>query len=333
MDKKKVNIALLANGVSKTAVDLYNKAKDKTVQIIDQNDDGKVNMSDVSEIVSSVGDTAKKTVDVVKESANEKMKQVELKALQPIFIGTLDDADFMMTKLIRICDVDKKHSESELCAGSIGYFTDTKGLRVVNIYRDKLELFGIKLFPDTGYEFYYIDPSDRDKYIALDEYFSYLKVVRVNELQMLAQQLGAKHFKVTFKEEKMTFSSKNNKKTLNVMNTDGIEANHQENASNYSTVDIAAEFECDGHAPIMPKLKYLQRDENVQNLINMRMHQEAPLKHQKIMIKLSNSSGIKETDAVKIDAVLKGMKCSGNASVENEVKNELRRYLEYEVDF
>ena len=43
--------------------------------------------------------------------------------------------------------------------------------------------------------------------------------------------------------------------------------------------------------------------------------------------------GLKEKDALKIDAVLKGMKCAGNATVVSEVQNESRRYLEYEIDF
>lgn len=51
------------------------------------------------------------------------------------------------------------------------------------------------------------------------------------------------------------------------------------------------------------------------------------------MIKLSNSSGLKENDAIKIDAILRGMRFAGNATVQSESKNEARRYLEYEIDF
>ena len=51
------------------------------------------------------------------------------------------------------------------------------------------------------------------------------------------------------------------------------------------------------------------------------------------MLKLSNTSGLKEKDAVKIDAILKGLKCSGNTTVESEVKNEARRFLEYDIRF
>ena len=65
----------------------------------------------------------------------------------------------------------------------------------------------------------------------------------------------------------------------------------------------------------------------------MRMDEKAPLTHQKFTLNLSNSSGIKEKDAIKIDAVLKAMKIAGNATVTSEVKNEERRFFEYEIDF
>lgn len=83
----------------------------------------------------------------------------------------------------------------------------------------------------------------------------------------------------------------------------------------------------------MPQLKYMQRDPSIKTLVAMRMDSESPLSQQKYMLKMSNSSGIKESDAVKIDAVLKGLKVAGNASVTSEAKSESRRYLEYEIEF
>lgn len=63
------------------------------------------------------------------------------------------------------------------------------------------------------------------------------------------------------------------------------------------------------------------------------MDKASPMLHQKYTLKLSNSSGIKEKDAVKIDAALKAMKISGNTTVINEAQNESRRFFEYEIDF
>lgn len=98
-------------------------------------------------------------------------------------------------------------------------------------------------------------------------------------------------------------------------------------------IDVAAEMYMTGHAPQIPTLVYLAKDDNVKNLIHLRMTGGEDFHNHRISIKISNSSGIRESDAVKIDAVLKGMKVSGNATVTSEAKNESRRYLEYEIDF
>ena len=65
----------------------------------------------------------------------------------------------------------------------------------------------------------------------------------------------------------------------------------------------------------------------------MRLNEDSALTHQKLMIKLSNSSGLKENDAIKIDAFLREMRFAGNTTVQSESKNEARRYLEYELVF
>lgn len=159
---------------------------------------------------------------------------------------------------------------------------------------------------------HFIRVTERDKKRAESEvcqgaigYWSdYLKQVRISELQKIAQDLGAKHFRVTYKEEKK-----------------------------YSKIEIAAEMECPGHEPVEPELKYMKYDPTVKSLVELRMNTQGPMKRQSLTLKLSNSSGLKESEAVKIDAVLKGLKCSGNSTLISEAQNESKRYLEYEIDF
>ena len=330
MEKKFGKLVL---NVGKNAKDFLEKSKDITIQVADQNADGKFDLEDVSVIAGSVGNVMKKGAQTLKETTDEKARQLELKTLQPIFLETLNDTDFLMSRFIRITDRDKKHAESEVCKGSIGFLSDQKGLHIVNIFRDSIDSYGLSFYPDCDSEFYYVDPSDRDGYIALDEYFSYLKQVRISELQKIAQDLGAKHFKVTYKEEKTSFSEKKVSKKVTAKPIASIDVEQNNENKKYSTVEIAAEMECPGHIPVKPKLKYMKYDPSINGLVEMRMNEHAPLLHQKFMLKLSNSSGLKESEAIKIDAVLKGMKCTGNATVLSETQNESRRYLEYEIDF
>lgn len=323
MMEKKPKFEAFVAGAGKNAKGLL----DHAIQAVDQNDDGRFDLADVAVIAGAAGDTVKRGVQAVKDQAQE----LELKFLRPIFADSLSDVDFQMPNLIRLIGREKKFAEKEVFQGAIGYISDQKEIHIMNIFRDAIEAFGLTFYPDHDYEFYYIDPSDRRQYIALDEYFSYLKVARINELQRIAQDLGARHFRVTYKEEQASFS----KEKVKAHAKAGIKADagHDLTEKKYSTVEIAAEMEFPGHAPIRPQLNYMQKDPSVQTLVSMRMDEQAPLLHQKFMLKLSNSSGMKESDAVKIDAVLKKMKCAGNTTVASEAKNESRRYLEYDIEF
>lgn len=232
--------------------------------------------------------------------------------------------------------MDKRHAESEVCQGSVGYISEQKGLRIVNIYKEALGAFGLSLYPDADSEIYYVDPSDRDKYIALDDYFSFLKIARINELQKIAQDLGAKHFKVTYTEHSSSTTNNGVKAKGNVRVGGGnisADVEHDLSTSNNSNVEVAAEMQCLGHAPIEPKLYYLQREPSIQSMIALRMDKHSPMLHQKFTLKLSNSSGLKEKDAVKIDAALKAMKISESTTIISEAQSESRRFFEYEVDF
>lgn len=331
--ERKLKFGEFVSDVGKNAKDLLGKSKDVAIHIADQNEDGKLDLKDVSIIAESVGNTVKKGTQAVKKTAEEKARILELKTLQPIFADTLKDTDFFMSRFIRVTERDKKHAESDVCKGSIGFISNQKGLRVVNIFQDSIDAFGLTFYPDRESEFYYIDPSDRNAYIALNDYFSHLKLVRINELQKLAQDLGSKHFKVTYKEEEMSLSERKTNAKVRAQSLAAGEKEQNCSDKKFSTVEVAAEMKFPGHEPISPQLKYLINDESIKTLVAMRMDERAPLLHQKFMLKLSNSSGLKESEAVKIDAVLKGMKCSGNTTVVSEVQNESRRYLEYEIDF
>lgn len=326
MDKR-FDLKNLVSDAEKAAKGLLNSA----IQTVDQNDDGKFDFSDVTTIAENMGNAVKKGTKELKENAEQKAKMLELKTLQPIFRESLDNADFLLSKLIRVVERDKKHAESEVCQGSIGFVSNQKELRFVNIFKDSLGVFGLTLYPDSDCDFYYVDPSDRDRYIALDEYFNHLKIVRINELKKIAQDLGAKYFKVTYKEEQASSLEKKARcHTKAIVTADG---EHNRSEKNFSKIEIAAEMRFPGHAPIEPQLKYMQRDQSIRTLVKMRMDEKSPLLHEKYMLKLSNSSGIRESDAVKIDAALKVFKYSGNANVAMEAHNESRRYLEYEIEF
>lgn len=335
MEKKKTAIGAVANA-GKNAVSFLGKAKASIVKVIDQNDDGSFDMKDVSAIAETIGQAAQKTASAIKENVELRNVEQERKALQPIFLEDLESPDFVLSKLVRVAAIDKKHAESAVCQGSIGYFLDQKELHIVSIFSECIGAFGLTFYPDADSEMYYVDPTDRNRYIALDDYFNYMKVSRVNELQKIAQDLGARHFKVTYKEFQEQTTQNTAKIKENIKACGGMvsgDTEHSQALSSLSSMEVAAEMQCLGHSPVEPKLTYLQREPCIQSLIALRMDKKSPMLHQKYLIKLSNSSGMKEKDAVKIDAALKALKINGGATVLSEARRESRRIFEYEIDF
>ena len=299
---------------------LADKARKKIIHAIDQNDDGAVDLKDVAMIADNMGNAAKKMASSVQSSVkqngnqlgnwmNQAKLEAERNALQPVFPEDLDGDNHFMPKMIRVVDIDKKHAESDVCKGSIGYLSEHKGVKVANVFTDCIDQFGIELYPNKSSDIYYVNPTNRNHYIALDEYFDFLRIARVSELQRIAQELGARYFKVTYLEEKKTLSSHNLKaqgkgvfKKVGRVNAD---AEHSDSEKMYSKSEVVAEMQCVGHT----------------------------ITSQKIMIKCSNTSGIKTKEAAKIDAALAAMKCTGNTTMVSEAQSEERHVFMYEIEF
>ena len=336
MEKKKNNLGEATADAGKAAAGLFGKAKKAVINAIDQNGDGSFDIDDVSKVTDSVKAVVKDTGEKWSESFEQKRKQKELDTLRPIFEADVDKPDFALPKLIRIAAMDEKHAESDVCKNSIGYVFASKELDVITIYPEKIADFELEFYPDLDSEMYFVDPADRDHYIALDKFFNYLKVARISELQKIAQDLGAKHFRVTYKEHQRKFMANDakGKGLIRAVGKQGanVEAEHHRSEGNDSKIEIAAEMEYIGHKPVEPTLVYFRKDPQIQSLVSSRMADNA-MTRQVYSLDLSNSSGIKMKDALKIDAALSAMKVGGNMTVTSEVQSEMQRVFEYEIDF
>ena len=308
--------------ISDDVKDGIDEAKLKVVDVVDKAELDK----HAKELVDAAVGAAQSLAEVI----NNGKDSWNLKRLKPIFINDLNGMRF--SRLVRIVEREKKF-DIDVCKGSIGYWDTCKGERWMNIFKDSVSKFGLDFYPNDEVNFYYVDPTNKDSYIVLDEYFDRLKQVRVSELQKIAQDLGAKYFRVTYIKERATLSKKaaNGKGSIHKKGNGSAQMNVTE--QKYDRMDIAAEMSFPGHEPVMPHVRYLKYDPNIENLIKMRMDSKGPLNHQTLNIKLSSSSGLKETDAVKIDMILKSLKMVGNTTVSSEVQNEAKSILEYEINF
>ena len=337
MEKKKINLGEVATEASKGVATLFGKTKDALAKAADQTGDGTFDKEDVSVIAENVSTAAKSVAAKAKAFKEDLQTAKELHDLCPIMPEALAQADFPMSSLICLEEMDKHHATSAVCQGSVGHTSNEKGMNVVHIYRGNEALFGVTLYPDNSYDLYYQDPVVAGRYIALDEYFYILKEACVCELEKVAQDLGAKHFRVTYMEEKKTFSNKNVKvNTSAKLGSRSLSGDVDSEHSSSSAIQLRVEAESNftgSDDPKMPTLCYLGKNLAVMRLIESRLDDRSRAVSKKYKIEFSKSLGIKAKDAANIDGALKSMGFAGNTSVTSEVESASRRYLDYEIEF
>lgn len=339
MDKEKFDISDVASGAEKAAGGLAEKAKNALFRKVDRNKDGKVDFQDVTTVADQAAGAAGEKAGAVKEGVRGAGEGLENSALKPVLEGTLENPNFILPTMIRIVGMDPKYAGMDSGKGAVGFLSEYKDFRLFNVFRERLDALDLTFYPDACGEFYYVDSGDFDRYIALDEYFGYLKTARLGELQCIAESLGASHFRVTYIRQKAQFASRRTEsglKSLGKLFTAEpapVDAATELASAPVEHMEFAAEMDLEGHEPAEPELHYFRKDPAVKQLIEARMSPDAQQPEQKCTLKLMNSCGIKPGTAAKIDAVLKDLKFAGNSTVSCEAMNEGRRFFEFEVTF
>lgn len=332
LDNVKARVKKVANNVGDAAKEISNKAEEAIVKAVDQNDNGELDKEDFAIIKEKTEEKVKETAKEIKQKADTKMEEHELKVLAPVFWEDLYPEEIKLPRFIRVAEIDKKHAQSPLCENAIGHSTEVKGLSMLTIYSDKLDKFGITLYPTADEELYYVDPMDHKRYIALNEYFDYIKKVQINEMERIAQDLGAKHFKISFLEKKASFTKKKAKGNLTIAKK-GATVTQSKDEEQYTSFGTAKDMKFPGHEPLQPTLKYLKQDPDIQTLISVRMNEASPVERYKTRVEVSKTMGMKETDAIKMDAIIKKDKIAAGASIAEEVRKESRLVLDYLLEF
>lgn len=174
------------------------------------------------EKAAKIGNITKKAAITVADNVKEGSEQLGEKLGQlkyendkrkfcPIYKEDVLDSSFVLPSLIRIVEYDKR-KENKACEGAIGFLTG-KEVKILNIYCEFIDLLNINFYPLVEETIYHVDPCFDKNYIKLDEYFVYLKKVRVDELIEIAQNLGAKHVEIVLKVTRKSMN--NHKRTVN----------------------------------------------------------------------------------------------------------------------
>lgn len=280
-------------------------------------------------------DEARKTLKNVSDSMSENQRIRNLEKYKPIFKDSIPAA---YPKMIYIVDNDKRMTIKE-CENAIGFEDNKNGVELLGIYHKDVNKFdGIEYYPDKKptSSVYYVHPLNNKLYIELTEYFSYLKEQRITELEQIAQDLGAKHFKVEIMEETLSSIAQQTKANTKLgvgKDKAGVSIEKEDSKKAYESIGIASELTWPGRDPIEPKLKLWANNESIKNLIKQRLSADNRLQSKTFRLDYNTSSGIKEREAAKIDGALKILKFEAAGKIQREAKNESRRRLEYTIDF
>lgn len=295
------------------------------------------------EKAAKIGNITKKAAITVADNVKEGSEQLGEKLGQlkyendkrkfcPIYKEDVLDSSFVLPSLIRIVEYDKR-KENKACEGAIGFLTG-KEVKILNIYREFIDLLNINFYPLVEETIYHVDPCFDKNYIKLDEYFVYLKKVRVDELIEIAQNLGAKHVEIVLKVTRKSMN--NHKRTVNarslVVNGEVTELKSNREVIN---IDVAAKIDFLGNEmPVKPKVRYFKNESDINSLIKMRLNSnENKLLSKTYSFQYGNSSGIDTNYAQKIDESLTDANIKINHSILNESLTENNTILEYSISF
>ena len=297
----------------------------------------KSTVANIGEATKSAAITVAENVKVGSEQLGDKLDQMKYdsdkKRLCPIYKEEILATDFVLPVLLSIVDYDKRR-ENKACEGAVGFWTG-KDIKVLNIYREFVDLLGVTFYPVLEETVYYVDPCYPNLYIKLDEYFAYLKKVCVDELTTVAQDLGAKHVEIVLKSKQKSSQSQSGAGNLGGLNLGG-DMSFSKARSEIAGVEVAAKIDFGGNeTPVEPSLVYFRNESDINALIKMRLN---PSNENKILSKTyslqyGNSSGIKVSEAQKIEAALVLSNYSAGSSFTSEVMSENNTILEYSIVF
>lgn len=320
------------------------KVQHSVLKAADRNGDGKITAEDfgiTKEAMLGKAQKLKNGAVQIGEKVSDAKENLDRRVLRPVFTEDIccpENTSALLStthipSLICIVERDKKRADKTVCTGEIGYWTSVKGAEILNLYEESAARLGLQFLPNITQTFYYMDPYKPLVYVSLDGYFAYLKKNRVNELELIAQSLGAKSFRVTFKEHQKVIVKQAADGGLKVKANKAALVQNQA-SHNYDKIEIAAETQFSGHCePKVPALVYFRNESDIEKLIRMRLDQSNPIKSKDFCFQCSSTSGMTEKTAAKIDLVLRQMKCVGTATLSSEVQREGRTELEYHIEF
>ena len=271
-----------------------------------------------------------------KITAEEKKRQDDLIKLAPIFKEDISNNELLTERVIRIVNYDSR-LENSVCKDSVGFYEKTDDRKMPTIYSKFVPDLGLSFYPQLSESVFIADPCIAGKYIEIDEYYNYMKQVRVNELTLVAQSLGAKSVTIELKSTSNSKSLYSKSMQTKVGPVLDVDYKKQGNNTNSNSIEIWAQTTFKtafwNGGPTMPPLLYFRNESDISSLIQMVLVNRSKVTERKYSMKASSSSGMSLNEAMSIAGVLKKIKCGVGANFAKSAENESNAFLDYTIVF
>lgn len=291
-------------------------------------------------VSKKVAVNVQEAASVTSEKIKEDSKNRRLKKYHPITLKEYKSKKFNIPNVIKIVD-DAETRHIDVCKDAIGRLVNEKGVEIFYMTDEFVSTCGLHFVPAPVCDaIYHVDNFDRTRFIRTDEIFSKALEEKLAELEHIAFCLGARSCSIEIVEDnqennerktKSESSLKEDKKNGNKFkNTVSVESknntkrnNRGKSITNFSQNTI----------PQQPRLKWFAHNDNVRNLIEMRLAESGSVRSKTLELSGTSSASMTQKTAIAIDYEISKTGIKSNNNIERQAQIEKNSKLIFEVIF
>lgn len=285
---------------------------------------------------------------VTSEKIKEDNKNRRLKKYHPITLKEYKSKKFNIPNVIKIVD-DAETRHIDVCKDAIGRLVNEKGVEIFYMNDEFVSACGLHFVPAPVCDgIYHVDNFDRTRFIRTDEIFSKALEEKLAELEHIAFCLGARSCSIEIVEdnrennERSTKSEatikehnkKDNKKGSNdsnkLENKISVESKNTSKRNNRGKIETSFS---QNTIPQHPRLKWFAHNDNVRNLIEMRLAASGSVRSKTLELSGTSSASMTQKTAIAIDYEISKMGIKSNNNIERQAQIEKNSKLIFEVIF
>ena len=277
-----------------------NENESKEIQVVE--DDKKTTTVAVNDFFKKAAVVGKKVAVnvhdaaiVTSEKIKEDSKNRRLKKYHPITLKEYKSKKFNIPNVIKIVD-DAETKHIDVCADAIGRLVNEKGVEIFYINDEFVPACGLHFVPAPVCDgIYHVDNFDRARFIHTDEIFSKALEEKLAELEHIAFCLGARSCSIEIIDDNR---EKNERKTESKTSIDEAENATSVESMNTAKRNNRGKIETtfsQSSIPQHPRLKWFAHNDNMRNLIEMRLSENGSVRSKTLELSGNSSATLRST--------------------------------------